>query len=531
MQNPLFLYKPYVMILRKWTAKEKKTYEEFQALIERSKNATEPIRDELESEKAARIERLLGNFAEFCNYYFPHYVSAPFGYFHKEAAKEIESDPTILAVLEWPREHAKSVYVDVLLPMYLKALGQLTGMMIASANEDKAKGLLGDIQAELMGNQRYAEDFGIQYSRGDWQDGSFATADGVGFWAFGRGQSPRGTRKAEKRPNYGVCDDIDDNEIVKNEQRVKDVVNWILSDFYGALSIEGARLIAAGNRIHNRSILAHLVGDITPEDPKREGIYHSKVYAIEAAPGVEGTEETGQPAWIERYSFEMLNDRISKMGYRASQREFFHRHVLDGNIFKPEHIQWAVFSDVKHYQYLVSYVDPSFKDTKKSDYKAIVLLGKWQDKYYDILWAWVRQASRTAMVDNHYEMLDLIGDVNARHYIEGNFIQDDFLNDYDTAGEQYGFAFPIRSDTRQKPQKEGRIESLSALFERGLVRFNEKYRKSYDMQTLIDQFLGFPNGHDDGPDAVEGAIFKLNEMSRQGSKKARMGKYKRSTKF
>jgi hypothetical protein len=54
-------------------------------------------------------------------------------------------------------------------------------------------------------------------------------------------------------------------------------------------------------------------------------------------------------------------------------------------------------------------------------------------------------------------------------------------------------------------------------------------QKNPDMITLRDQFLAFPNGHDDGPDAVEGGIYMLNKRNKHHGRKSitRTGKYKR----
>ena len=78
--------------------------------------------------------------------------------------------------------------------------------------------LLGDIQAELEHNQRIIADFGKQQGNASWQDGEFKAANGVKFLACGRGQSPRGLRDREARPDYIVIDDLDDDELCRNEE-------------------------------------------------------------------------------------------------------------------------------------------------------------------------------------------------------------------------------------------------------------------------------------------------------------------------
>jgi predicted phage terminase large subunit-like protein len=484
---------------------------------------------ETEKAKSERVKRLLTDFYAFAKYYFPHYAKSEFAWFHKEAVHHIVSNPDVDIILEWPREHAKSVLVEVLLTMFLYFRREVKSMVLISSTQDKANKLLGDIQQEFESNQRLIHDFGDQKALGSWADGEFQTSEGVGFYALGRGQSARGIRDAAERPNLCVWDDIDTNQRVRNEELVDEDVEWLKTDVFGACSIEQCRFIGCGNRIHKKSILAKMVGDIEETDPKKEGLVHIKVYALEDDQHRMADHISGRPAWKERYTTEKLLARFAKLGYSATRREFFHEHILKGKIFKPEHIQWEAVLPWKEYDYVVSYCDPSYKDTKKSDFKAIVLVGIKGTKIY-IIDAWVRQASISAMVAWHYEIGQklFIEDINCQHYIEANFIQDMHLNQYQNHGRTNGWVLPITADHRDKPDKYGRIESLEPLFEQGLIVFNEKHRKSVDMQTLVSQFLSFPTGHDDGPDAVEGAIYKLRRNTLTSNFKLQMGNYTKS---
>lgn len=512
----------------------KREYEDWLELCERIKNQTAPIASEDEKDKKSRIQKLLNDFEAFCLYYFPHYCSSRLGWFHLEASKKITKDKKIFAVLEWPREHAKSVFADVFMPLWLKAKGELSGMILVSGNEQKAAGLLGDIQAELVNNQRYIADFGEQTGRGSWQDGQFSTKDGIGFWAFGRGQNPRGARKAAKRPNYAVVDDIDDKVIVKNPQRVREAVAWVMEDLYGCLAITGGRVVIAGNRIHKGSILAHIVGDIEPDDPKNEGITHIKVFAFEKGPKHEKAmpgEKGAAPAWKENHKTEDLKDKFQKMGFRSAMREFFHEHHEEGLIFKDEWIEWVTPLAYKDYDGIVVYCDPSFKHSKTSDHKAIVAVGRKGNKYH-ILKAWVRVASIKSMVVAFYDFFAEFGK-KAKYYMEANMLQDLLLSDFDTEAEHRDQPLPLRPDKQHKENKEMRIENMSPLFERGNVLFNEQERKNPDMQKLKDQLLGFGSGEaDDGPDALEGAISKLHKKNagHAVSDSQRTGKYSYNSK-
>lgn len=507
---------------------DKKAYDEWLLLCKRIKSKTAADRPtrETSKQKRARIEKLLCNFNDFCKYYFKEYCKSDFAWFHLEAEKKITADKKVFAVLEWPREHAKSVFADILLPMWLKAKEQLTGLILVSANQDKAAGLLSDLQAQLEYNELYAHDFGEQVGYGSWTENHFVTKDGVGFWAFGRGQSPRGARQAALRPNMAIVDDIDDKGLVKNQTRVLETVDWIKEDLLGSLSIEGGRLLLVGNRIHKQSTLAHIVGDIEQGDKKNEGITHIKVFAFErgkdhrkAMPGEKGAK----PAWHERHKASDLIDRMSKQGHRAAMREYFHEHHEEGLIFKEDWIIWQNMP--KKFDSLAVYCDPSFKDTAKADYKAIVTVGRIKEKYY-VVDAWVRQASVKSMVNAFYDIFSTYGN-EAKYYMEANMLQDLLLKEFDQEAAERGYHVPLRADKKKKDNKFMRIEAISPLFERGHVIFNEAKRGCPDMQNLKLQIIGFGNlsMKDDGPDALEGAISKLSKSSHSSKRTMRTGQH------
>ncbi|MEZ5017350.1 MAG: hypothetical protein R2800_09885 [Flavipsychrobacter sp.] len=487
------------------------------------KAATGEIAVEAKEVKEKRIKRLLKDYRAFVNYYFPHYADADSADFHVKFANACKANKKFKGIAEWAREHAKSVHVTVFIPMWLKACGELTGMLLASVNKDAACELLSDVQAELVSNEKYINDFGKQAKHGSWADGKFICEDGTFFRAIGRGESPRGKRNREKRPNYGVIDDIDDDVIVRNERRVDDVLDWILGAFLGALSIKGGRLVVANNRIHKKSILAKLAGDIEPGDPKRKGWYHSKVNAL---------DENGQPSWWQRYTLQDILDRINEMGYRMAQKELFNNPIIEGKVFKNEWIKWGKIPSLYDMESVVAYFDPSFKSTKKNDYKAIRIWGK-KGKYFYLIASFVRQCTimeACRWVYGWYS--DNITDSEGREavvpfYMEANFMQDMLLDEFENQGEIEGWQLPVRGDKRAKPDKFARIENMTPVYERGRSIWDERLKNDPDTQTGLEQLLAIQPGsdtHDDAPDADEGAWWLLNRRTKQSKTKRRVGK-------
>jgi hypothetical protein len=507
------------------SSKQNKKFLEWKEWCKVVQSATTINIKESEAEKQKRIKRGKKDIKFVVSYYFPHYATDEMGDFQVDACNTIKKDNNIFAVLEWAREHAKSVYADVIIPMWLIMNGELFGMILVGKNNDDACNLLSDIQAELENNQRFINDFGEQMKSGSWVTGEFVTNEGIQFIALGRGQSPRGIRHRERRPNYCVVDDLDDDEIVNNPDRVEKVVNWILGSLYGAMDIRASRFVMVGNRIDQKSILAHIVGDIDENTPKRDGIYHSKVCATQ-----DGTF-TGEPSWWQKYTKEHLQERFKRMGYFMAMREYFHKAIKKGKIFRAEWIHWGRMLQLRSYDHIVAYFDPSYKPKTSNDFKAVKVWGKKGLKLHN-LEAFVKQTTVTEAIKWMYDYYEsLPEDVIVDFYMEEVFLQDMFYDDFELEAQERGYYLPIKGDTRKKPDKFMRIQALTPLWERGFVTYNIARKKDSHMRTGIDQTLGFQKGasiHDDAPDADEGAIWILQNRGRQDKFPGKIGKRKRN---
>lgn len=543
--------------------RERRALEAWESLRKTIAQDSRPRITETESQKKKRIASYFNGTVEgfigFVNYYYNYDGKlAGFGWFHREAIQDVAINKNRNNIWEWSRELAKSVLGTIFIPSFLLCEGWLEGLILSSGTEGKAKKLIGDLEAHLRSNQRLIADFGDFQVQGSWTNGYFYTGSGVGFWAFGIGQNPAGVRQGFKRPNLGIMDDADSKKTSKNQELTKEILDWFLGEFCGCLQTKGRMVIFSNNRVSADGLTAHLVGDITPDQPKRQGWKHIKVYWTEdpqthemVFPAQDGngnylppTNGEWQPAWVENYSTKQAIDKIVDMGTRNAKRQLYHMDEREGGVFQADHINWRTPLPLPQYDRLVVYVDPSFSDT--GDFKAIVLLGR-KNKRVDILWAWVRQASVLAMVQAHINLyLELQSEfpsfadqeshvryrqVACRHYVEGNLQQKMILNPhYESQCDAVDLNWRPRFDERKKPDKQGRIESLSVLFENGTIGWNSEEAGSNDMIVLKNQFLSFPNGNDDGPDAVEGALFYSGkpEKSTDKTRPVRMGGFSKN---
>ncbi|MBQ9598088.1 MAG: hypothetical protein IJR34_07570 [Bacteroidales bacterium] len=500
----------------------KEALQEWKHWCETVQNNTVVPTQETTAQKRARIKRLLSDYAAFVNYYFPHYTDdlatgkhtecAPF---HIKAANTIKKNRTIQYGAKWARGHAKSTHFDIFIPMWLKAMKELFCMVLVGKSEENANTLLGDIQAELEFNQRYIADFGPQKCEGSWQDGKFITRDDVAFFARGRGQSPRGLRHKSHRPDYVVIDDLDDDELVNNPERVARLTKWVKEALFGTLDGGRGRFIMVGNLIGKNSVLANFLAS--------KGVVVSEVNAI---------DKNGEPSWKEKWTIEEIQAQAKFMGYISFQREMMNNPITEGAVFRNDWIKWIKPLPLAKYDCLVAYCDPSFKSSTKNDFKAIKLWGKIGTDLHHLK-AFVRQCSVAEMVRWFYDLHETMIAAGAvcEYYIEANFLQDTLLDEFTREGKLRGYQLPIRADRRKKPDKFQRIEAISPLWERGFVYYNEKMRDDPDMQAGLEQTLAFEkgmSGHDDAPDADEGAIYILQQRVRQREFKPVFGMRKTS---
>lgn len=503
---------------KKLTADQKEALEKWKEHCRQVQAMTEvsvAVAQESPVERDRRIKRLLSNYNEFCEYYFAHFLTlrdkttgevikiihnAPF---HTQAALKIKNTPNLKAVFKWPRAHAKSTHIGVFIPLWLifQPKRLIDFMVTVGKSEDSAVRLLGDLQAELEYNQKLIADFGEQKNLGSWLEGEFKTKGGAKFLAVGRGQSPRGLRDREARPDYIHIDDVDDDVLVRNEKLVKELTDWVKEALFGALDVGRGRFIMVGNLISKTSVLANICAS--------KGVYVSEIKAVDAE---------GNPVWADKWTREEAEAYREFVGYRSWEKEMMHNPIKDGTIFRHEWIRYKKVLPLNKYDMLVCYTDPSFKSTTSNDYKASRLWGKIGTELH-LIDCYVRQDTISGMVRWLYDLYERTRDCVAITFLmEANFMQDIILDEFAAEGNIRGYQLPILPDKRSKPDKIQRIEAVSPLWERGFVFYNEALRESPDMQVGIEQTLALERGsrvHDDAPDADEGAIWYLQRSTRQ----------------
>jgi predicted phage terminase large subunit-like protein len=469
---------------------------------------------ETETQRYNRIKRLEAKYSEWFEYYFPDYASSKCAAYHIEIADKIIKTPSIKALIDAYRASAKSILIVLGVPLYLTFVRkELHFMLIIGENEDKSIRLLSDIQANLKFNTRIINDYGEQFKVGDWSEGNFTTKSGTHFHSLGFGQDPRGLRHGEFRPDYIVCDDIDNLRRCNNDRLIREAVDYVTGTLWGCFDKGRERFIFCNNLIHKNSILANLIElcTVANKEAKAQNLpksfFHFKVKAI--------VDDDFTPSWPEKYTAQYWREKRASTPYRQWMREYMCTPLVDGAIFNPEWIQYKKMLPLSKYEALVMYGDLSYK--VRVDYKALVLAGK-TGREFHVIHAFVKQTSRAVCAAWLYDLYEHrnLEKYNIQYLIEGLFAQDEFVNDFDTEGDRRGYHVPVVADKSSKSNKFDRIESMGGHFERLTVWFNEAEKDNPGMVNLIDQLMAFEKGsgaNDDGPDALQSAIAELNKAT------------------
>jgi predicted phage terminase large subunit-like protein len=484
--------------MQKLTKRHLKEWEKFkQEILSHSTVYTESP-----AERKSRLDEFRLDYNAFCRYYFPHYTDSDCAGYHLEAAETLLQNPTAFLFMVVYRGGAKSVHANLMIPLWLLFFhNELSFMLLVGETEQKACMLLRDIQLELQFNQRLIADFGEQMQQGDWADGEFKIRIGTFFKAIGIRQSARGLRNQADRPDYVSVDDCDSRKTALNQEITAERCDKVLGDIAGAFAKDRGRMIVSNNLIHKKGLLAHLLA-------KMQGKPQTHLIRADAL------EPSGKPTW-NRFTADYWQAKKAAMPSAQWEREYMNNPVEEGLIFQAEWMQWKPLPILKHYNKLLCYGDLSYK--AQGDYKALVLLGKSGNEFH-VLDAFVRKTTLQNVIGWCYDLRASVPqDITLEFQMEASFMQDMFLDAFHEEGGRRGFFLNIRGDKRAKPEKFTRIESLTPLFQKGQIYFNQDKRGSADLERLIEQLLMFERGssaNDDAPDALEGAVHLLNKQTR-----------------
>lgn len=480
-----------------------------------------------------RVNKCEHNFKLFCFTYFPHYFYAEPSEMHEDLFKEIQEaidnkEPDLLAKAA-PRGNAKSTIVSLALPIWAAVYKKKHYIVIVSDTSGQANDFLSGIKSEFEDNDLLVDDFGnligVIWTNSD----IILRDDDVRIQALGMGKKIRGRRFKQWRPDLIICDDLENDENVQSpDQRIKNE-SW----HNKALSKAGDERtdkIVIGTIIHYDSLLSKLLKNPIYKTNKYQSViqwsnsskWDEWEKIITDLSNVKRLDDA--KSFFEQYKDEMLAGTKVLWPSKEPYYNLMLQRVADGPAafssekqneplseddrrFHPDWIQYYEDDELKGQElYVVGFVDPSMgKQGKQNDPSAIITVASNYNYQIYILDADIQK--------RHPDVI--ITDVVKKHGIfrfqkfgvEINQFQEFFKDSLQKYIESEKVDIEILP-VRQNADKLLRIQSLQPDIKNGRVKFRR------DQKVLIDQLVNFPSAdHDDGPDALEGAIGMLGRRS------------------
>ena len=313
-----------------------------------------------------------------------------------------------------------------------------------------------------------------------------------------------------------------------------------------ALSIKGSRFIIEGNRAYPDGIIATYIGDNKEGRPKREGLYHSRVYATQK-PGVPYSklliDDGGVPSWS-RYTLKELIEKFKKMGGNRSASvlaEFYHEHDIEGTHFN--NFQWKPmlpYLKGKKYKIIIGYLDPSYEENPTSDFKALRVWALLPPEEFHCLKSFVRKTSIDAVFTFMAEYKDYLNSLGCDilYYIEKQWISTPFKDALKRVNNKRTLngkkTLTVLPDDRKKDNKFIRIMNMQPKHASGDEYYADEEFHNEDMKEGNKQLKGIEHGYrgaDDSPDADEGAKYFLYQHIPGRAFKPQIKRHKRKNKY
>ncbi|WP_108822012.1 hypothetical protein [Dysgonomonas sp. Marseille-P4361] len=464
---------------------------------------------------------------------FPNYAKSKFAKWQITIILLIINNPEFYAVLSWARELAKSTTV-MMIVMYLTLTGKKRNVLLVSNSYDNAERLLAPYKANFEGNKRIEFYYGKQKGL-KWENGEFITKKGAAFRALGAGQSPRGTRVDDIRPDILLPDDFDTDEDCRNLDTINKKWEWwetalyftrswsqpLLTIWSGNIIAKDCCIVRAGNKARELSKIVH---DETKGKVKKGlGIWDIKNIRMVNInkPDPKNDFLYGTSVWLEKNSEEQIDIVQSQVSASAVQKECYNNPISEGDTFKE--ITWGKVPPLNKFPFLINYSDPSPSNNTKAkanSNKACFLVGLYEGKLY-VITGYLDRVTNAEFVDWFYFIDKYVVERNqVYNYIENNTLQNPFYEQvfiplFAQARSKYNKIINITPDERRKPDKFARIEgNLEPLNRMGNLILNEAEKNNPHMQRLEEQFkmvtprLSAPA---DGVDCIEGGYFIANQ--------------------
>jgi predicted phage terminase large subunit-like protein len=450
--------------------------------------------------------------------------------FHRELWELCCSTHPLVAIAA-PRGHAKSTAVSLSYVLAAVLFRDRQFVLLVSDTEGQAKEFLGDIKKELQANENLISLFQIKgFVKDTETDIIVEFHDGYLFRIIAKGseQKVRGLKWQHKRPDLIVCDDMENDEIVMNQERRDKFKSWVIKALLPCRGPNGIVRVV-GTILHLDSFLANVVPMDGQKFTKKLGlksistnprpIWHSVVYAAHEGNTpyeLENEKDTLWPARFGKTWFIRKYEEAQSLGKTDGySQEYLNKPLDDANaMFRKADFVPMTEQEKKDIDSgrkpLVHYmgVDLAISEKERADWSVFMVFGMDADGYL-----YHRATIRERM--DAREIVDTIIRLQRHYNLQWAAIEQDkigksigpFLREEMLRKGEFVSVVPI--SPHADPQV--RVRSWQARMRVQSVKWDHSKE---DFEVIKNEFLTFPRGkHDDQVFACACIGLGLDKMS------------------
>lgn len=438
---------------------------------------------------------LADQITEFAVKYLHHFMEDPeTGRFIEPAEFHRELYTILLterfAAIAAPREHAKSTVVSVIFPLYCICYKLRRFIVLIGDTQPNAALQLAAVKEELETNAALRADFGDLVGDKKWDVNDCRTSTGITIVARGAGQSMRGLRYRQYRPDLVIIDDLENEESVDNPETREKLMKW----FKGTVMSLGksAQIFAVGTILHFDSFLSNLL-----EADKFKRFIKRRYEAVDDEWTLESV------LWAAKWDLDSLKQKAEDVGSVFFNQEFRNRPIsADTQVFQEEWIIRHAYrrEELQLKSFVrVTYYDPAISQKKRADFFASVTLAIDEKGFLHVERS---EGVKLPYIKQKEFILNRYDEEHPRIVgIENQAYQDALKQEMDEQSRLTNRYINIIG-VPNLTDKFLRISSISSLVENGTIRFC----LDGTQKTLIQQLLYLGKIKDDQADALQGAV-------------------------
>lgn len=474
------------------------------------KTKSDRIIENILNDKKLRQNAVRRSFEFFFPIYFHSYIKYETAPFQKELFRILEDLTIKLAVIVAFRGSAKSTIITTAYVLWsILGVQERKFIVIAGRTEQKTRQYLSNIKMELEQNDLLKKDLGpFTEERNNLGNATAIIIKklNVKIMITSTGQSIRGMRHGEHRPDLIILDDIEDLESVKTREGRNKTFDWLTGELIPAGDNKRTRVIAVGNLLHEDSVLKRLQKKIEADEMKSLKPVYCEFPII---------DQQGESLWPAKYptpeSVEAERERT--MDEIAWYREYLLKIIsTDEQVVQPEWIRYYIHPPRTGLRRIAIGIDLAVSEKETADYTAMVVghvygYGKNMEIYIQ-----PNPVNQKVPFPVQVELIKNLVAVEKRNHIRVKLYIEEVAYQkalvqlfesqrYDVVGVSTG-----RSD------KATRLRFATPLMKEGRVFFPEK-----GCEELIEQLVGFgKESHDDLADAFAMLVIKTIEENPRG---------------